>query len=79
MGEECSTCIQSLGGRTSRNEPLGRPRRRWDDNIKINLKEEGWGREMDWIDLAWDRDRQRVFVNAVINLRVPYSGEYLIS
>jgi hypothetical protein len=50
--------------------PLGRPRRRWVDNIKMYLREIGWG-GMDWIDLAQDRDQWRAVVNAVINLRVP--------
>ena len=49
---------------------FGRPRRRWEDNIKINLREVGWG-GIDWIDLALDRDRLRALVNAVMNLRVP--------
>jgi hypothetical protein len=49
--------------------PLGRPRRSWEDNIKIDLQEVGWG--MDWIELAQDRDRWRTLVNAVMNLRVP--------
>jgi transposase len=50
--------------------PLGRPRRRWVDNIKMDLRDVGWdGR--DWIDLAQDRDRWRACVNAVMNLRVP--------
>jgi hypothetical protein len=49
---------------------VGRPRRRWLDNIKMDLREVGWdGR--DWIDLAQDRDRWRAYVNAVKNLRVP--------
>jgi hypothetical protein len=50
--------------------PLGRPRRRWEDNIKMDLREVGWG-GMDWINLAQDRDRCRALVNAVMNLRVP--------
>jgi hypothetical protein len=50
--------------------PLGRPRRRWVDNIKIDLREMGWN-GMDWIDLAQDRDQWRALVNAVMNLRVP--------
>jgi hypothetical protein len=50
--------------------PLGRPRRRWDDNIKMDLQDVGWG-VMDWIDMAQDRDRWRARVNAVMNLRVP--------
>ena len=50
--------------------PLGRPRRRWEDNIKMDLLEVGCG-GMDWIELAQDRDRWRALVNAVMNLRVP--------
>jgi hypothetical protein len=56
-------------GRPKGRRPLGRPRRRWEDNIKMDLQEVGWG--MDWIKLAQDRDRGRVLVNAVMNLRVP--------
>jgi hypothetical protein len=50
--------------------PLGRPRRRWVDNIKMELLEIGWG-GVDWIGLAWDRDKLRALVNAVMNLRIP--------
>ena len=50
--------------------PLGRPRRRWEDNIKMDLYEVGCG-SMDWIQLAQGRDRWRALVNAVMNLRVP--------
>jgi hypothetical protein len=50
--------------------PLGRPRRRWVDNIKRDLGEIGWD-GMDWIDLAEDRDQWRALVKAVMNLRVP--------
>jgi hypothetical protein len=50
--------------------PLGRPRSRWVDNIKMDLVEVGWG-DMDWIGLAQDRDKLRALVNAVMNLRVP--------
>jgi hypothetical protein len=46
---------------------LGRPRRRWEDNIIMDLQELGWG--VDWIELAQDRDRWRAVVNAVMNLR----------
>jgi hypothetical protein len=49
--------------------PLGRPRRWWEDNIKMDLREIGWC-GMDWIDLAQDRDQWRVLVNTVMNLRV---------
>jgi hypothetical protein len=50
--------------------PLGRPRRRWEDNIKIDLQEVGCG-GMDWIGLAQDTDSWRAILNAVINRRVP--------
>jgi hypothetical protein len=59
-----------LVGKPEGRRPLGRPRRRWEDNIKIDLQEVGCG-GMDWIKMAQDRDRWRVLVNAVINLRVP--------
>jgi hypothetical protein len=50
--------------------PLGRPRRRWVDNIKLDLLEIGWG-DVDWIGLAQDRDKGRALVTAFMNLRVP--------
>ena len=50
-------------------EPLGRPRRRWEDNIKMDLREMGCGTY--WIDMAQNRDRWRAVVNAVMNIRVP--------
>jgi hypothetical protein len=50
-------------------KPLGRPRRRWKENIKTDLEELGWA--MDWVDLAHYRDRWRALVNAVMNLWVP--------
>ena len=59
-----------LVGKPEGKRPLERPRRRWDDNIKMDLHEVGCG-FMDWIDLAQDRDRWRALVNAVMNLRVP--------
>jgi hypothetical protein len=59
-----------LVGKPEGKRPLGRPRRRWVDNIKMDLREVGWdGR--DWIDLAQDRERWRGYVNAVMNLWVP--------
>ena len=57
-------------GRPGVKGPLGRPRLRWEDNIKMDLQEVGCG-GMDWIDLAQDRDRWRALVNAVMNCRVP--------
>jgi hypothetical protein len=68
MGEERGA-YRILVGRTEGRRPLGRPRHRWEDNIKMNLQEVGW--DMDWIELALDRDRWRTVVNAVMNLRVP--------
>jgi hypothetical protein len=50
--------------------PLGRPRRRWVYNIKMDLRETGWD-GMDWIDLAQNRDQWRALVNTVMNLRIP--------
>jgi hypothetical protein len=50
--------------------PLGRPRRRWVNNIKMDLLEIGWG-SVDWIGLAQDRDKWRALVNAVMNLQIP--------
>ena len=59
-----------LMGKPEGNRPLGRPRRRWEDNIKMDIQEVGcWG--MDWIELAQDRDRWRALVKAVMNPRVP--------
>jgi hypothetical protein len=61
---------RSLVGKPEGKRPLGRPRCRWVDNIKMNLGEIGWdGR--DWIELAQDRDQWRALVNTVMNLRVP--------
>ena len=59
-----------LVGKPEGKRPLGRPRRRWEDNIKMDLQEVGCG-GMDWIDLAQDRYRWRAVVNSVMNLRVP--------
>jgi hypothetical protein len=57
-------------GKPEGKRPLGRPRRTWMDNIKIDLLEIGWGC-VDWIGLPQDRDKWRVLVNAVMNLQVP--------
>jgi len=58
-----------LVGKPEGKRPLGRPRRRWEDNIKMDLQEVGGGG--DWMALAQDRDRWRALVNTVMNLRVP--------
>jgi hypothetical protein len=57
-------------GKSEGKRPLERPRRRWEDNIKMNLQEVGC-EGMDWMDVAVDRDRWRAFVNAVMSFRVP--------
>jgi hypothetical protein len=76
MGRACSTngettnAYRILVGKPERKRTLGRPRRRWVNNIKIDLTEIGWD-GMDWIDLAQGRDQWRALVNTVMNLRVP--------
>jgi hypothetical protein len=67
--EEGRGVCRVLVGKPERKIPLGRPRLRWEDNIKMDLQEVEC-RSMDWIELAQDRDRRRVLVNAVMNLRV---------
>ena len=59
-----------LVGKSEGKRPLGRPRHRWEDNIRMDIQEVGLGYE-DWIGLAQDRDRWRAFVSAVRNRRVP--------
>jgi hypothetical protein len=59
-----------LVGTPEGKSPLGRPIRRWVNNIKMDLREIGWD-GMDWIDLAQDRERWRALLNTVMNLRVP--------
>jgi hypothetical protein len=77
MGRECSTNREEeenghriLVGKTERKRPLRRPRRRWVNNIRMDIREIEWG-GMNWIDLAQDRDRWRAVVNTVMNRRVP--------
>jgi len=76
----CSTIFLKFGGQVPMKRvlvgkpegkrPLGRPRYRWEDNIKMDLQEVGCG-GMDWMSLAQDRDRWRALVNVVMNLQVP--------
>jgi hypothetical protein len=76
MGGTCSTYrrqerhIWGLVVKSEGKRPLGRPTRRWEDGIKMELQEVGCG-VMDWIELAQDMDGWRVLVNAVMNFRVP--------
>jgi hypothetical protein len=76
MCRACSTngekrnAYRILVGKLEGKRPLGRPRRRWVDNIKMDLREIEWD-SMYWIDLAQDRDRWGALVNTVMNLRVP--------
>ena len=68
-----------LVGKPKEKRPLGRPRHRWEDNIKMDPQEVGCG-GADWIEVAQDRDRWRALVNAVMNLRVLYNaGNFLTS
>jgi hypothetical protein len=76
MGGACSrngekrNASRLLVGKPERKRPLGRPRRRWLDNIRMDLGEVGWG-DVYWIGLAQDRDRWRALVNSVLSLWVP--------
>jgi hypothetical protein len=70
MGEIRNAC-KIVVGKSERKRSLGRPRRWWEDNIKINIKEIGL-EVVDWIHLAQDRDRRWLaFVNTIVNLLVP--------
>jgi hypothetical protein len=69
MGEKRDV-YRLLVGKSEGKRPLGRPRRRWIDNIRIGILEVGVG-VVDWIGLAQDRYRWRALVNSVMNLRVP--------
>jgi hypothetical protein len=69
MGETRNAYRISVGNPEGRR-PLGRPRRRWVNNIRMDLREIGWD-GVDWIQVAQDRDQWRALVNTVMNLRVP--------
>jgi hypothetical protein len=69
MGEK-KNAYRLLLGKPEGKRPLGRPRRRWVDNIRMDLGEVGWG-DVDWICLAQDKNRWRAVVNSALNLRVP--------
>jgi hypothetical protein len=69
MGER-RVVYRVLVGKPEGKRQLGRPRCRWEDNVRMDLQEVGCGRE-DWVGLAQDRDRRRALVSAVRNLRVP--------
>jgi hypothetical protein len=73
-GEEI---VLGFGGKSRRKEPLCRPRHRWEDGIRTNLREIGWG--VDWIQLPHDRDRWRAVVNAVMKLRLLALRIYLVA
>jgi hypothetical protein len=76
MGGACSTngekrnAYMILVGKPEGKRPLGRPRCRWVDNIKMDLRKIGWD-DVDWMDMAQDTDQWRALVNTVLNLRVP--------
>jgi hypothetical protein len=68
--EEKNNVYKLLMGKPEGKRPLGRPRCKWVDNIRVDLGEVGW-RDVDWFGLAKDRNRWRALVNVVLNFRVP--------
>jgi hypothetical protein len=64
------SCMQGFSGKTVGNTQLGRPKHRWEDNIKVDLKERGWS-GFDWIDLSQERDKIGTVLKYIINIRVP--------
>jgi hypothetical protein len=76
---EKSCIYRVLVGKTEGKRSLGRPRRRWEDNIKMELQDVGWG-GIEWIDLTLDRNKWGAFSNAVMNLRFSkIAGNFLTS
>jgi hypothetical protein len=69
MGEKRNV-YRLFVGKPEGRRPLGRPKLRWLDSIRMDIVEVGWG-EVDWVGLAQDRDRWRALVNSILNLRVP--------
>jgi hypothetical protein len=70
MNGEKRNAYRLLVGKPERKRPLGRPRRRWLNNIRMDFVEVGWS-DVDWIGLAQDKDRWGVLVNSILNLWVP--------
>ena len=68
--EECRSAFKVLTGKPTGKRPLGRPRRRWEDNIRMNLEEIGINAG-NWVDSAQDRNYWIALLNAALNLRVP--------
>jgi len=77
MGERRDV-YRVLVGKSEGKRPLGRPRRGWEDNIKMDLQEVDCG-SMEWIELTQDRDRWRALVCAVLNLRVPWNARNFLA
>jgi hypothetical protein len=77
MGEK-RNAYRLLVGKPEGKRPLGRPRHRWVDNIRMDLGEVGWG-DVDWIGMAKDRNRWRALVNSALNHRVPRNAGKLSS
>jgi hypothetical protein len=77
MGERGAT-YRLLVGKLEEKRPLGKSKRRCEDNNKMELREGGW-RLMDWTDLTKNRDRRRVPLDAVMNFRVPYIAQNLLT
>jgi hypothetical protein len=76
--EDIRNAYKILVTEPEEKRPLGRPRHRWEDDIRMDLKEIGWG-SVDWIHLAQDRNQWQAPMNTVVNLWVPSKGENLAS